>query len=61
MGTSPGMVVAASEGGDSDVGLLRDRPPIDGSPTAYVCRGFVCDRPITDLSEFAARLRAARE
>ena len=61
LGTSPGMVVAAGTDGDSDVGLLRDRPAIGGAPTAYVCRGFVCDRPITDLSEFAARMRAGRE
>lgn len=27
--------------------LLADRPPVDGREAAYVCRGFVCDRPVT--------------
>jgi hypothetical protein len=38
------------------VPLLRDRPLVDGRPTAYVCRGFVCDRPVTDPAALAALL-----
>ncbi|TCN54897.1 hypothetical protein EV641_104162 [Rhodococcus sp. SMB37] len=37
--------------------LFIDRPLVDGAPAAYVCRGFVCDRPVTsarDLSEALA-------
>ncbi len=45
----PGLVMASGDGtSDGGVGLLRDRPPIDGAPTAYVCRGFACDLPTTD-------------
>ncbi|WP_024874956.1 thioredoxin domain-containing protein [Saccharomonospora piscinae] len=29
------------------VPLLADRPLVDGAPAAYVCRGYVCDRPVT--------------
>ena len=29
------------------VPLLTDRPLVDGQPAAYVCRGYVCDRPVT--------------
>jgi len=29
------------------VPLLTDRPLVDGRPAAYVCRGYVCDRPVT--------------
>jgi hypothetical protein len=29
--------------------LLRDRPLIDGKPTAYVCEGFVCRLPVTTV------------
>lgn len=36
--------------------LLRDRPLIDGSPAAYVCRGFVCDRPTTDPATLTHQL-----
>jgi uncharacterized protein YyaL (SSP411 family) len=49
--TSPGAVVVT--GGDSP--LLADRP----AGAAYVCRGFVCDAPISDASELADRLGAA--
>jgi uncharacterized protein YyaL (SSP411 family) len=31
--------------------LLADRPLVDGLAAAYVCRGFVCDRPVTDPAE----------
>lgn len=36
--------------------LLQDRPLLDGAPTAYVCRGFVCQRPVTSPDELAAQL-----
>ena len=35
-------------GKSGDVPLLDDRPLVDGAPAAYVCRGFVCDAPVTD-------------
>jgi uncharacterized protein len=53
----PGTVIVAGEPGRPGVPLLADRPLRDGRPTAYVCRGFVCDRPITDPDELIARLR----
>ncbi len=31
----------------SAIPLLHDRPPIEGRPTAYVCRDFVCSLPVT--------------
>ncbi|MFH5209089.1 thioredoxin domain-containing protein [Antrihabitans sp. NCIMB 15449] len=31
--------------------LLADRPLVDGQPAAYVCRGFVCDRPVSTVTE----------
>jgi uncharacterized protein YyaL (SSP411 family) len=36
--------------------LLHDRPTIAGGPAAYVCRGFVCQAPTTDVSELMAQL-----
>jgi len=52
-GTAPGAVVAVGGGDGAEatgqpVPLLRDRPLRGGLPTAYVCRGFVCDLPVTD-------------
>jgi uncharacterized protein YyaL (SSP411 family) len=39
-----------------EVALLRDRPQVDGVATAYVCRRFVCLRPVTDPADLAAAL-----
>ncbi|MCM6777072.1 thioredoxin domain-containing protein [Nocardia sp. CDC159] len=36
--------------------LLVDRPPVGGRPAAYVCRGSVCDLPVTDAGELRAAL-----
>lgn len=36
--------------------LLKDRPLIAGQPAAYVCRDFVCKRPVTRASALAAAL-----
>jgi uncharacterized protein YyaL (SSP411 family) len=35
------------------IGVLRDRAPLGGHATAYVCRRYVCETPTDD----AARLR----
>jgi len=56
---APGLVIAVTppEGDDGEVPeLLRSRPTIAGEPTAYVCRGFVCQAPTTELSELNAQL-----
>ncbi len=45
-GTAPGMVYSWG----LDQPLLQNRNAIDGQATAYVCRGFVCDAPTTDLN-----------
>ncbi len=63
MSTSPGAVVALGDGRvelDS-VPLLRDRPPVDGLATAYVCRGFVCDAPTTSAAELVVAVGARGE
>ncbi|MCZ4520680.1 thioredoxin domain-containing protein [Rhodococcus ruber] len=51
-----GSVVVAGET-DSSV-LLMDRPPVDGLETAYVCRGFVCDRPVTSAEDLSFALQS---
>jgi uncharacterized protein YyaL (SSP411 family) len=39
------------------VPLLAGRPLVDGRAAAYVCRGFVCDRPSTDPAALAGQVR----
>ena len=53
---SPGMVVVRGMPDAVDVPLLADRPLVDGSAAAYVCRGFVCDRPVTTPDDLRAAL-----
>ena len=36
--------------------LLKDRPLLNGQPTAYVCRGFVCLQPVNSPSEMESQL-----
>jgi uncharacterized protein YyaL (SSP411 family) len=40
----------------STVPLLRDRVALEGRPTAYVCRDFVCELPVTEPDALRARL-----
>jgi hypothetical protein len=44
-GTAPGMVYSWN----AEQPLLQDRSAIGDNATAFVCRGFVCDAPTTDL------------
>jgi len=53
---APGCVISAGVPDAAGVPLLADRPLVNGSPAAYVCRGFACDLPVTDPSELAAAL-----
>jgi hypothetical protein len=56
-GFRPHQVVAASaDPAASVVPLLADRIAIDGRATAYVCRGFVCRLPVTDVDAFRTEL-----
>lgn len=63
----PNLVVAAatattsgatSHDAASTVPLLADRPAIDGATTAYLCRHFACESPVTTVDDLAALLRA---
>lgn len=38
--------------------ILKDKPPVDDRPTAYICKGFVCQAPLTDLKIFEEGLSA---
>ena len=60
----PNRVVAGAVGDDAaqsaGVPLLEGRAPIDGKPTAFVCRNYACELPVTDRSALAAQLDAGR-
>lgn len=52
----PGAVVVAGRPDQPGVPLLAGRQLVDGQATAYVCRGFVCDRPVTGVDDLVAQL-----
>ncbi|HKV86105.1 MAG TPA: thioredoxin domain-containing protein [Ktedonobacterales bacterium] len=57
----PRAVLATGSGVTSspdDPPLLEGRGTIGGAPAAYVCRRFVCKRPVTDPDALTALLRA---
>jgi uncharacterized protein YyaL (SSP411 family) len=55
--TSPGAVVVVGPGDADGVPLLADRAEVDGRPAAYICRNFVCQRPVTEPAELREPLR----
>ncbi|MDX1616036.1 MAG: thioredoxin domain-containing protein [Candidatus Promineifilaceae bacterium] len=55
----PAMVVAV--GSKGQIPLLQGRAQIDDRATAYVCRGFVCDRPVNDPDALASQLAKTSE
>jgi uncharacterized protein YyaL (SSP411 family) len=52
----PGAVVVVGSHDQPGAPLLASRPPVDDQPTAYVCRGFVCERPVTTEGDLLALL-----
>jgi uncharacterized protein YyaL (SSP411 family) len=57
----PSLVLAAGSDaeGDVEIPLLRDRSAAGGRATAYVCRGNVCDAPVTDARALGDELERA--
>jgi uncharacterized protein len=56
----PNLVLAVAGPDDrvaaAEVPLLKDRPPVDGAATAYVCERFVCQKPVTDPAALSEQL-----
>jgi uncharacterized protein len=50
---APGAVVVAADAGTPGVPLLEGRTCVEGRAAAYVCRGFVCQRPVIEPADLA--------
>jgi uncharacterized protein YyaL (SSP411 family) len=50
------MIVRGKDAPALLAGLTRDKQPVDGKPTAYLCRDFTCERPETDADRLRERL-----
>jgi uncharacterized protein YyaL (SSP411 family) len=53
----PGAVVTAGAPDAPGLPLLAERPLVRGGAAAYVCRGMVCDLPVTTVADLEAALR----
>ena len=49
----PHLVLAGGPEGSEEPPLLRQRPAVDGRPSAYVCESFACQAPVTAPKELA--------
>ena len=58
----PNLLVAGMVDGHHEVAagvpLLEGRRAVDGKPTAYVCRNYTCELPVTDRAALATQLDA---
>jgi uncharacterized protein YyaL (SSP411 family) len=56
----PNKVVAHALPGETSasalIPLLRERPPLHGKATAYVCEHFICKEPVTTAAKLAVQL-----
>ncbi|MFF4236441.1 thioredoxin domain-containing protein [Actinomadura geliboluensis] len=57
MAVAPGAVVSVGPPDAEGVPLLEGRGMVDGVPSAYVCRGFVCRLPVTTRADLTRELR----
>jgi len=56
----PSLVLAGGlTGNSSPVKLLDERSLLDAKPTAYVCRGYTCDKPVTEAASLSDQLQTA--
>lgn len=57
-GYNPNRVIAGlnTDGDAIDSPLLKDRPQIDGKPTAFVCENYTCQLPVTTSESLAAQI-----
>jgi uncharacterized protein len=53
----PGGVVLSGAPDAPGVPLLADRPLVQGGAAAYVCRGMVCDLPVTTVDDLVKSLK----
>jgi uncharacterized protein YyaL (SSP411 family) len=57
----PALVIAGGRPGETDdVALLAGRPAAEGRATAYLCRQYACEAPVTEPSALDDQLRGLR-
>jgi len=51
-------MVAGDPKGAEGIPLLQNREAVSGEATAYVCRNYACELPVTDREALARQLDA---
>ena len=51
-------MVAGDASAGAGMPLLEGRTMVDGKTTAYVCRNYACELPVTDPAALARQLEA---
>ncbi|MBP2476376.1 uncharacterized protein YyaL (SSP411 family) [Crossiella equi] len=54
-----GAVLIGGEPDEPGIPLLASRPLVDGTAAGYVCRGYVCERPVKSVLELTDAIRRA--
>ena len=52
-------MVGADKAGAAGIPLLEGREAVGGKATAYVCRNYACELPVTDRAALAQQLEEA--
>ena len=58
----PNRIVLGADGGEGQAFLasrtkfIEGMKPLNGNPTAYVCRNYACQQPTSDLEELRRQL-----
>ena len=55
-GYLPNKIVVQAQAADESLPLLAGRTLLNGRPTAYVCRNYACQKPVTSPEELAEQL-----
>jgi uncharacterized protein len=56
----PSLALAGGEStAESVIALLRDRTAIGGAATAYVCRHYACETPVTETDPLGEQIERA--
>jgi uncharacterized protein len=55
----PSLVLAGGNSDNTTIALMKNRPTRHGKPTAYVCRSYACDEPVTDTIALGKQLAAS--
>jgi hypothetical protein len=50
-------VAVSADPGSSAIPLMLGRTRLNGRPTAYVCRDFACQAPVTDADALREQLQ----